>query len=76
MSEFIKTKGELVPDRTYLFTIGTQNHALMYQLLKWLWVFSVPKIIQDLMPKSCIQQVENGVLGATNVQIDWHPIFI
>ena len=52
----------------------SQDHARVQQLPKRFGRMHQPEVIQHLMPKPRIEQMQNGVLGSAHVQIDRHPI--
>src|SRR4029077_6415292 len=54
----------------HFLIIFTQDDSLVDQALEWLWLRDVTEIEQHLLPKACIKQMQDRVLGATYIQVD------
>mmetsp|Transcript_24890 Transcript_24890/g.68954 ORF Transcript_24890/g.68954 Transcript_24890/m.68954 type:complete len:203 (-) Transcript_24890:1977-2585(-) len=58
----------------HFFSIASENHTLVNQLLEWFRVGGVSQIEEDLVPKASVEQMQHCVFSTANVQVDWHPI--
>ena len=58
----------------HFFIVFPQNHSLVEQSLERLLRRYNTTVIQHLVPESCIQQMQNGMLGSTDIQIDRQPV--
>ena len=54
--------------------ILAEYHALVHEALKRLRRVDKPEVEQHLVPKTGIEQVEDGVLGAADIEIDRRPV--
>src|SRR6185295_12462004 len=54
----------------HLLAVLAENEALIYQPLKRLGRGDMTKVEQDLMPNAGVEQVQHGVLGTADVEID------
>ena len=61
---------DIAPALTHLFAIGTQDHALVEDFLKWFFATNYADIVKEFVPKPSIEKMQNGMLGAADVQID------
>ena len=43
--------------------------------MEWLLCGNKTKIIENLVPESCIEQMENGMLCTSYIKINRHPVF-
>ena len=46
----------------------------MIELLEWLFAFDDADVIEELMPETGIEKMENGVFLATDINVDWEPV--
>ena len=51
-----------------------QNHALIYEAIKWFGGLQMASVEQHLVPEPSVQQVQHRVLGTADVQVDGHPL--
>ena len=54
----------------HLAAIFSHDEALINEFLKWLGSIEMPKVIQDLMPETSVKQMQHGMLGTANVEVD------
>ncbi len=57
----------------HLLVVLAEDHALVDELLKRLRHADDAAIVQHLVPEARIQEMQHGMLGAADVEIDWHP---
>ena len=46
----------------------------MHQLLERLWRTDHPNVVQNLVPKPRIEQMQHGMFAAADIEIHRHPI--
>ena len=46
----------------------------MEEFFKGFRIFDYAAVVKHLVPKACIQQVQNGVFGASDVEVGVSPI--
>ena len=52
-----------------------EDHALIEQLLERFFCMDEADVVQHLVPETGIEQVQDGVFCAADVEIDGHPVF-
>mmetsp|Transcript_41348 Transcript_41348/g.109688 ORF Transcript_41348/g.109688 Transcript_41348/m.109688 type:complete len:644 (+) Transcript_41348:689-2620(+) len=57
----------------HLLAVGAEDHALVDELLERLLGRHQPEVVQHLVPEARVEEVEDGVLCATDVQVDRQP---
>ena len=58
----------------YVIFRFAQDHSLIHQPGKRLGRADMPEIKQHLVPESRIEQMQDGMLDAADVEIDRHPV--
>ena len=58
-----------------VFVRQAEDHALVEELFERLFRVDEPDIVEDFVPESRVEQVQDGVFGAPDVEIDGHPVF-
>src|SRR5262249_40168788 len=53
-----------------------QDHSLIHQALERLRAMHVAAVEEDLVPEARIKQVQDGMLGAADVEIDRQPVLL
>ena len=51
----------------------TENHSLIDELVEGLGLRHVSTIVEHLVPEAAIEEMENSVLGATDIKVHRHP---
>ena len=57
----------------------TRNHSLMEQLTEWFFALDYTKIEEHHVPESCVEQMQNRVLVASDIEIHaalTHPVIL
>ena len=50
-------------------------HALVDELLEWLFACAVAVVLEEFVPEAAVNQVACGVLGAADIEVDILPVF-
>ena len=57
----------------HLLVVLAEDHALVHELLERLGGADDAAVVEHLVPEARVEQVQHGVLGAADVQVDRHP---
>ena len=60
----------------HLLAVFAQDQALVDELLERLRLGDMAQVEHDLVPETGIEQMQDRMLGAADVEIDRHPIFL
>ena len=52
------------------------NHALVHQLLEWLFHGGDVDVVQELVPEAGVNQVSGGMFGTSYIEVHVAPVFV
>ena len=59
----------------FVFVGVAEDHALIEEFLEGFLGVDESDVVEDFVPEPGVEEVEDGVFGASDVEIDGHPVF-